>query len=598
MDFVARGGRVLVLRQDAYPEGLFDLEPSPQQSTMTFPLRPSHPALEGLGADDLKFWRGDHMVADHELPRPATGAAVSIVVSGSDTGIAHAPLLERPLGHGTIVHCQLKLVQKAAVEPAAGVILGNLLAYLDAYRPTLRKTAVLSGDKSYRESLVKLGLRFDDLTSDAGGLDLSAYSLVICRGQLADVDGLAAKLGSFVEQGGNLLVHRPSPETMKLVRRGLGIDLVAQTYAGSVAPVDGDHPLLEAVAREDLYWTVKQPGLSWAQQPLSREMIDGVFGPKFDASQATPYEIETWKTSGSYVIAGTTGVVFASAGTAVSEIEFAQSGKYGIGIRARGTPCRGVYPIAQVSVDGTPFGSVQLESGDWQDYGVHGHVERGRHAVTIAFVNDASDPPQEDRNLEVDLVLVVRDPRTDDTVFLTAPAAVATQEHGAGRVVFDRIRWDTEEDNGRQASRYACSLLTALEADFRPRSAVTLECEQMTPQAEMKHYQADGGTAYMGCNGYIRTTIKVAESGRYAAEIVAAGDASDAICPLVEVHIDGTKVAQVQLTTEGWRSYRLELELAQGEQELALWFVNDHSSPSGDRNLRLDKLVVYNESDR
>ena len=56
-------------------------------------------------------------------------------------------------------------------------------------------------------------------------------------------------------------------------------------------------------------------------------------------------------------------------------------------------------------------------------------------------------------------------------------------------------------------------------------------------------------------------------------------------------------VAQVQLTTEGWRSYPLELDLAEGEHELAIWFLNDHSSPSGDRNLRLDKLVIYNETD-
>ena len=61
------------------------------------------------------------------------------------------------------------------------------------------------------------------------------------------------------------------------------------------------------------------------------------------------------------------------------------------------------------------------------------------------------------------------------------------------------------------------------------------------------------------------------------------------------IHLGERKVGQVQLTTEGWRSYPLELELAQGEHELSIRFVNDHSSPSGDRNLRLDKLVLYNE---
>jgi hypothetical protein len=289
--------------------------------------------------------------------------------------------------------------------------------------------------------------------------------------------------------------------------------------------------------------------------------------------------------------------LFASAGTATGKIDVAESGKYGIGIRARGTPCRGVYPIAEIRVDGESFGSVPLDGDEWQDVGVFGHLEQGAHQITVAFVNDASNPPQEDRNLEVDQVLVVRDRGADASVFLTAPAAVVVQDHGKGRVVFDNLRWDTEADNGRKADRYACALLTELEADFTPRSAVTLECEQMTPQPEMNHYHSDGSTAYMGCNGYIQTNIQVAESRSYAAELLASGDASENICPLVEIRIDGQRIAQVQLTTEGWRSYPISLELEEGQHELSLWFLNDYSSPSGDRNLRLDKLVIYNDAE-
>ncbi len=595
MDFVARGGRVLVLRQDTYPEGLFNLDLTPQESTMTFPLRPSHPALQGLTANDLKFWRGDHMVADHETPRPSFGAAVSIVVSGSDTGIAHAPLLERPMGRGCVIHCQLQLVRKFASEPTAGVILSNLLAYCDHYRPQTRKTAVLGGDRDYCTTLRERGLRFDDLTDDAAESELSGYSLVICHGSVADSHGLAAKLRRFVEGGGRLLVHRPSPETMDMLRRGLEIDLIAQPYSGPVKRVDGQHDLLEAIAREDLYWTVKQPGESWALQPLSPDMVDGVFGPPFDGSGAELHEIESWTAEGQYVVVGQSTVLFASAGTAVGEINFDESGKYGIGIRARGTPCQGVYPIAELSVDDRPFGFVQLDEGDWKEYGVFGHIEKGRHTIQVAFINDASSPPQEDRNLEVDRLLVVRDQRADNTTFLTAPAAVATQTRGAGSVVFDRIRWDTEKDNGRKATRYACSLLTAMGADFTPRSAVTIECEQMTPQPDMNHFHTEGGTAYMGCNGFLSTTIQVAKSKQYSIDIVASGDASEGVCPLVEIHLDGQKVDEVQLTTEGWRAYPLVLPLKKGRHEFSLKFVNDYSSPSGDRNLRLDQVVFYND---
>jgi hypothetical protein len=590
LDFLSRGGRVLVLRQDAYPEGLFDLDLTSQQSTMTFPLQPSHPALAGLQSDDLKLWRGDHLVADHELPRPFTGAAVAIVVSGSKAGLANAALLERPLGQGALVHCQLKLVEKATSEPAAGIILGNLLRYLGDHHLKERKTAVFGGDPQYQEALRNLGLRFDNLSPQSR---LSDYSLVICHGEIGPWALRALKLGPFVETGGRLFVHRPSPVTMDWVCRELNLDLAAQPYSGSAKRAEGDHPLLEAIAREDLYWTVKQPGESWARQPLSQEMMDGIAGPRFDATGSTTYELEDWTVNGTYVRAERQSVLFASAGTASREIEFPESGKYGIGILARGTPCEGVYPIAEFSIGGKPFGLVQLQGGQWQTRGTVGYVEKGKHTVTVAFVNDASAPPKEDRNLEVDRLFVARDRRADDVTFLTAPSAVAVVQRGAGQVVFDFLRWDTEQQNARQATRYACSMLTALDADFLPRPAVTIQCDQMTPQPDMKYFDSRGGIASMGCNGYIKTTVQVAKTDCYTMELFASGDASDGICPLVEIYLDEEKLGEIQLTTEGWRAYPLTIILEAGEHELSLKFVNDHSSPTGDRNLRLDKIVFY-----
>ena len=128
---------------------------------------------------------------------------------------------------------------------------------------------------------------------------------------------------------------------------------------------------------------------------------------------------------------------------------------------------------------------------------------------------------------------------------------------------------------------------------------MTLECEQMTPQAEMNHYHADGSTAYMGCNGYIKTD----DPGGRIEDATPPNCSPRATPPrtsarLVEIHVDGKRIAQVQLTTEGWRSYPISAGAwRQGQHELSLWFLNDHSSPSGDRNLRLDKLVIYNDAE-
>ena len=330
------------------------------------------------------------MVADHETPRPISGASTAIVGSGSKEGLANAPLLERPLGRGAIVHCQLKLVEKATAEPAAATILGNLLQYLANYRPTQRKTALIGGNQQYRQSLQDLGLRFDNLTKSS---NLADYSTVICRGRTDASLLRAEQLGPFVEAGGTLFLHRPSPETMDVVCRELNLDLAAHAFSGAAKRADRNHPLLEAIIREDLYWTVKQPGLSWARQPLSREMIDSTVGPRFDPRSAETYNLEDWTLEGTYVHAQPQSVMFASAGTATSEIDFPESGKYGIGIRARGTPCKGVYPVAEFCIDGKTVGSVQLEGREWQTLGVVDTSRKGRMSSRSPSSTTPAHPP-------------------------------------------------------------------------------------------------------------------------------------------------------------------------------------------------------------
>lgn len=593
-EFLARGGRILVLRQDAYPTGLFDVGLTSQKSTMTFPLRSSHPALNNVKPEDLKFWRGNNLVARTELSRPGTGSAVSIIASGSKTGLANVPLLERKLEKGTVVHSQLLLTEKLDSEPTARAILSNLLEYLDSWKGEARTTALLGGDQNYREKLRgSLQLNFEEFDKEKA---LDQYSLIILNGKFDIDEKTAQKIIQYVESGGNLLVHRPDAASMKKLTGFLGVDLEMQNLSGVVSKSDIEEPFLESITREDLYWTVKIPGVSWTRQPMSKEMIDGIVGRKFESKGLKRYEVEDWKTEGGYIKNLGDRVLFATVGTASQEIDFPESGLYALGVTASGTPCRGEYPTVQISINGEMFGIANLEDGQVRDYGVVGYVKKGRHKVTVAFINDGDDKAKgEDRNLEIDAVLIGQVPKTEASVtFLTVPSAIALVKKGKGRIVFDRVRWDSEKENGQKAARYACSILTELGADFTPPPSVTIETEQMIPNEGIPYYNVSGGITYMGSNGYITTKINVAETKTYKMELLASGESSEDIYPLVHVHIDGKKVAEVQLTTGVWRRYPLELKLEKGEHEFKLQFMNDHWAPSGDRNLELDKVIIYN----
>jgi len=585
-EFAGRGGRVLVLHQDAYPDGLFDVTLSAHRSTMTFAQRPDHPALAGLQPGDLKFWRGDHLVATGELLRPTAGSAVPIVVSGSAAGIDHAPLLERRIGRGCVVHSQLLLAEKFDTEPAAARILVNLVEYLVAYRAEAKKTAVVGGSEAYRTYLRGLGLRLDDLTGKVASTDLRPYGLVICRGESPGLETLRP----WVEAGGNLWLHRTPADSLARVGREFKWNLAARPDAGPVIRAEGDSPLLNAVAREDLYWLGKHVGIAWADTPRAGGMCDLALTKVIEGTKVAVHEVEDWKLEGGIVERRPPGVVFASVGSASKEIDFPVGGDYLFGVHARGTPCFGVYPIARVAIDGKPIGEVSV-TGQWETTTVLGRVSAGKHAVSVAFINDGSDPPREDRNLLVDKVLIARDDNADGVRFLTSPGALALADRGKGRVLVDQLRWDTEEQNARKAARLVCSLLTELGGDFRPRLGTTIECARMTPQPGMPFFSNQGGHAALACNGYVQTPIQVAAAGRYSMELVASGTPAAGVYPLVELAIDGKPVGRVQLTSGAWRSYFLDLDLPAGNHDLRLSFVNDLNANGEDRNLRLDKMT-------
>lgn len=353
-DFVSRGGGVLVLRQDAYPHGWFDIALADHQSTMVFSLCHDHWAFYGMEPSDLKFWRDDHMVSSRELVRPTKGGSVSIAVSGSKQGLHYSPLLERFIGEGTVVHCQLRLIEKAGKEPAADFLLGNLLRYVSKWgvrrAPYARQeTAIVGGSDEYQRYLRSLGLRFDDMTERLESADLSSYRLVLCRGELPH----AAKLKTFVEQGGNLVVHRPDRKEMESVREFFDSDLELQPYSG---PVTRPHGSSYRNAREDLYWLGEHVGISWSPTPRATEMADGMLGKRIDDKISRQFEVEQWELEGHIVERRDASVTFATVGTASAGIDFPEAGNYIFGVVGRGSPCAGDWPMARVSVDDTSLG--------------------------------------------------------------------------------------------------------------------------------------------------------------------------------------------------------------------------------------------------
>ncbi|MCY3024521.1 MAG: hypothetical protein NTW87_36560, partial [Planctomycetota bacterium] len=274
MAFVRGGGRVLILAQTAYPEDLMPAHVSDYASTMTFPQIPKHALLKDVSADDLKFWRGDNLVSEHEVLRPTSGGCRPIVVSGSASGLSHAPLIELPRGNGTFVLCQLRLMEKLDTEPAARRILQNALNYLAAFTPETRPTLVASDSQDFKRLLTAMRLRFTDITGRLAQSELPPLGFLVLAGDVNEITSQQKKIRSYLESGGRALFHNLRPQEFEKLGEIFPTDVSLQPQRAGVATINWADTMTSGWTRESLYWLGKHEGPGHAHTPLADGVAD------------------------------------------------------------------------------------------------------------------------------------------------------------------------------------------------------------------------------------------------------------------------------------------------------------------------------------
>ncbi len=614
-EFLRAGGRALVLEQTQYPEGLLPATLSPHVSTMTFAQMPDHPLLRGLRPEDLKWWRPDNRLTEAEPLRPTTGAFQAVVVSGGPQGINCAPLLERPVGQGVVILCQLKVSERLGVEPAAGLLLQNALDTLAAYQPPATRTALFCPTQATRDCLDAVGLAYRDLTAHPAPADLDACDLLVAAGPLAALAPCADSVRALLDRGGTVLLHRVTPQDLAALP-GCFEGMTLTPYKGPAARIPGAHPLSAFFANEDLYWLGDQKSAySWATRPLATDMTDFVFARTLQGKKPTEYPHQLMKVTGTYAdnLADFASLPTDNA-TATVEIDVPADGVYILGIVAGGTQASGIWPAGAVDVDGKPFGTFACQKGEMDTYTVFGPLTAGKHQVAIRFTNDAYNPPNEDRNLVVKSLLVAADDTPQGgAALLTSPPALVVipfpplqravsegeggkggeaQPHGKGRLVVDNINWDTTRSNSRKAYRYLCGLLTGLGAQFIEKPATSLRVAGWLHDPAMHWYNNTEGVAYLGDSGYIAGKVQVATAGRYTLRFVCKGTSVKGVGPIVALEIDGAPSGQFEVKSEDWRSYPLTVDLPAGAHQLKLIYTNDEYAPPEDRNLWIERMDV------
>jgi len=260
--YVAAGGRIVVLAQERVLPGLpvrTGLEPR-EWVSMPFVRSPQHPVVSGVASWDLHFWNPDHVSARGAYSKPDGGAVVTLVDSGTETGLEWVQMMECYRGLGFYLLNQLPVVGRYDVEPMAGELLDRLMAYAAGgkpFRTPAGRLLVSAGPASAVVSKLRnLGV---SLTVAGADPPLGAASvLLLDAGQLPAAFRPPERWADALGSGATLIVHgaRPEHRTWLSAVAGKPVSLTAQpfgTWEGR-AYRNAYTWLTPGLSHIDLYW--------------------------------------------------------------------------------------------------------------------------------------------------------------------------------------------------------------------------------------------------------------------------------------------------------------------------------------------------------
>ncbi len=399
--FLTDGGRLIVLEQKASPEFLpleFKLvEGRYSPMTICHVRTPDHPIMKGIGANDVRFWREDHITArsSYEKPEYVTGRPIVDCFRGLQQMVAG----EYPYGKGAIIIImQLPLAEMFDTQAAARTILANTLQYAAASAKRPQSPGIIGAladsagairgtMKKNNVDMILLNGMLDKIT------DLRAYSAIIVEGDDKMVDILLAhgeKFRKYVKQGGTVWLHCLSPQQMARIAGLLpGKVTMAKLRGSNIVNVIGSG-LVSGVSNDEFYWPAHTNLLSPVAKRLAAFKVDqtkstgvtpltkpAVIATMFDGKGQWFIDQTTWdreymavKRSNRLLLTMLTNVGVQITSKAVDATAGMDLGFHPIDIKA---VCNGAY-LGDVWARGSTAGLQELPTGDQTFKGFRYHL--------------------------------------------------------------------------------------------------------------------------------------------------------------------------------------------------------------------------------
>jgi hypothetical protein len=261
-DYVAAGGRIVVLAQDRVLPGLPVRTTLESREWVSMPMvrAPQHPLLASVTSWDLHFWSPDHLSAQGAYSKPEGGPFVTLVDSGTDTGLEWVEMMECYSGRGLYLLNQLPVAGKYDAEPMARELLHRLIVYAAGEKPfrAPERKLLVSADPSSLAAakLGDLGVAWTPLGQGPALTDRSV--LLIDAADLAPDFQPPAAWRTALTAGATLIVHGARPEHREFLTTlaGTPVTLIAQPFGmwEGRAYRNGHTWLTPGLSQIDLYW--------------------------------------------------------------------------------------------------------------------------------------------------------------------------------------------------------------------------------------------------------------------------------------------------------------------------------------------------------
>ena len=160
------------------------------------------PAVQWCGIEVTRVWRCGNRgnVASALIEKPARGDFLPILDGGFS--LQYSPLLEYREGKGLVLFCQLDVTGRTEQDPAAETLAGNLVRYVAAWKPPVRRQALYAGGPAARRHLEFAGVPLEPY--DGGKLS-SQQVLIAAPGDGRKLAESAPAVADFLKAGGHLL---------------------------------------------------------------------------------------------------------------------------------------------------------------------------------------------------------------------------------------------------------------------------------------------------------------------------------------------------------------------------------------------------------